>query len=136
MKTKLGISVGLFGAAMYFFGILSSYMVLVLMAGYALLFEANPWLRRTAVKAIAIPLIFDLLVALLNLVPEAFNVIDRLCAIFKEDFSLTVIDNIIHFFTTVLQYAEKILLLIMGFCSVKQGVIRLPFIDDILDRHM
>lgn len=138
MKMKLGISAGLFGAAMYFFGIISSYsyFILVLMAGYVLLFEPNPWLRRTAVKALVIPVAIDVLVALFNLVPGAIEVIDKLCTIFKGDFTLAVVNNIIYFCTTTIRYAGKILLLVFGFVSLKQGVIRLPVIDKILDQHM
>ncbi len=55
-KTKLGISVGLLGAAIYFMGLFSGYMVAVLLAGYVLLFEENEWLKKSAVKAIAVVL--------------------------------------------------------------------------------
>ena len=48
-KTRLGISVGMLGAAIYLTGLFSGYVVAVLMAGYVLLFEENSWLRRSAV---------------------------------------------------------------------------------------
>ena len=49
-KTRLGISVGLLGAAIYFMGLFSGYLLAVLLAGYVLLFEENSWLRKNAVK--------------------------------------------------------------------------------------
>ena len=42
-KTKLGISVGLLGAAIYFMGLFGGYLVAVLLAGYILMFEENEW---------------------------------------------------------------------------------------------
>lgn len=43
-KTRLGISVGMLGAAIYLTGLFSGYLVVVLMVGYVLLFEENSWL--------------------------------------------------------------------------------------------
>ena len=50
-KAKLGISVGLLGAAIYFTSLFSGYLVPVILTGYVLLFEENDWLRKNAVKA-------------------------------------------------------------------------------------
>ena len=47
-KTTLGISVGLAGAAVYFCG-LAGVIPVLLAAGYILLREQHPWLRRAAV---------------------------------------------------------------------------------------
>ena len=51
-KSKLGISVGLLAALLYFLGLLSGYLVTVLVAGYILVAESNLWLRKSAVKAV------------------------------------------------------------------------------------
>lgn len=40
-KTRLGISVGMLGAAIYLTGLFSGYLVAVLLTGYVLLFEEN-----------------------------------------------------------------------------------------------
>lgn len=51
-KTKLGISVGLLGAIIYFTSLFgSSYLIAILLCGYILLVEDNPWLRKTSVKS-------------------------------------------------------------------------------------
>lgn len=72
-KTRLGISVGLLGAAIYFMGLFSGYLLAVLLAGYVLLFEENSWLRKNAVKAMSVMAVFSLLITVLNLVPNAFD---------------------------------------------------------------
>ena len=56
-KTKLGISVGLLGAAIYFTSLFSGYLVPVILTGYVLLFEENDWLRKNAVKAVALSVV-------------------------------------------------------------------------------
>ncbi len=44
-KTKLGVSVALMGAALYFLGLFSGYVALIILAGYVLLMEENVWLK-------------------------------------------------------------------------------------------
>ena len=68
-KTRLGISVGLLGAAIYFMGLFSGYLLAVLLAGYVLLFEENSWLRKNAVKAMSVMAVFSLLITVLNSFP-------------------------------------------------------------------
>ena len=52
-KAKLGISVGLLGAAIYLTALSGSLLGLLVLAGYVLLVEDNQWLRLSAVKAVA-----------------------------------------------------------------------------------
>ena len=72
-KTRLGISVGMLGAAIYLTGLFSGYVVAVLMAGYVLLFEENSWLRRSAVKAVSLMVFFSFITVLINLIPNAIS---------------------------------------------------------------
>lgn len=77
-KTKLGVSVAVLGAAMYFTGLFSGYIVAVVLAGYILLMEENEWLKKTAVKAVALMIAFSLLSTLLGLIPGVINFIDSI----------------------------------------------------------
>ncbi|MFR5908747.1 MAG: hypothetical protein ACLUFT_10550 [Gemmiger formicilis] len=47
-KAKLGISVGLLGAAIYLTALSGSLLGLLVLAGYVLLVEDNQWLRLSA----------------------------------------------------------------------------------------
>ncbi len=67
-KTKLGISVGLLGAAIYFTSLFSGYLVPVILTGYVLLFEENDWLRKNAVKAVSLMVFFSFIVVVINLI--------------------------------------------------------------------
>ena len=85
-KTKLGISVGLLGAVLYFTGLFSGYIVAVLIAGYILLCEENEWLRKSAVKALGVMIAFSLMTTVINLIPNALSFIDEIVSIFAKYF--------------------------------------------------
>ena len=78
-KTKLGISVGTLCAAIYFTGIFGGYFTAVFLAGYVLLVENNEWLRKNAVKAIVLMIIFSIVTAIINLIPDAISCVEHIC---------------------------------------------------------
>ena len=135
-KTKLGISVGLMGAALYFLGLFSSYIVAVLLAGYVLLFEDNAWLKKSAVKAVAVLAIFSFATAVVNLLPNAVNLINDFVAIFGGHFYLSFLSNLVGFVTTALNLLEKLLLLGLGLTALNQGTLPVPFVDGLINKHM
>ena len=45
-KTKIGISVGVMGAVMYFASLFGGYIPMLLLAGYIFLKEENIWLQK------------------------------------------------------------------------------------------
>ena len=67
-KTKLGISVGLFGALVFAAALFGGYMSSIIILGYVLLFEANEWLKKSAVKAVATLVAFSFVTAVIGLV--------------------------------------------------------------------
>lgn len=136
MKTRLGISVGLMGAAIYLMVLFGGYVPAILLAGYVLLFESNAWLKKTAVKAVAIGLFFSILTAVIGLVPNAFSLINSLCGIFGGSFYVGFIDSFISLLNGLLNIAEKLLLLLMAFVSLHQGNISFGFIDRLIEDHI
>ncbi len=135
-KTKLGISVGLLGAALYFMGLFSGYMVAVLLAGYILLFEENEWLKKSAVKAISVMVVFSFLIAVINLIPNAINFIDYIFSIFGGSFYIAFISNLIGAVVTALEIIEKLLLLGLGLKALSQGTIAVPVVDKLINKYM
>jgi len=137
-KTKLGITVGLLGASIYFMSMIST-LGLIILAGYVLLFEENPWLKKSAVKAVFITVAFSLISLLISMGNNVFAIlntmlswtpVDILRFQFKYPFGLeTIIRN-------TLSILENILFLILGFKALKQGSIKIGFIDNFINRHM
>ena len=134
-KTKLGISVGLMGAAVYLSALFGGYTPLFLMAGYILLFEENSWLKKSAIKAAIIVFSFALLSALIGFIPGAIGLIDDLLKIFNNNFSLPVITRIVTLTNTVLSLAQKIILIVLAIKALTQGSLPIGFADNLVAKH-
>ena len=135
-KTRLGISVGLLGAAIYFMGLFSGYLLAVLLAGYVLLFEENSWLRKNAVKAMSVMAVFSLLITVLNLVPNAIGFINDVVSIFGGSFSVAFLSNLISAAVAALNIIEKLLIIGLGVKALTQGTIAVPVVDNLINKYM
>lgn len=130
-KTKLGISVGLLGALLYFSGLFSGYTITIVIAGYVLLAEDNAWLKRTSVKAIALLVGFSLVLEVIGLIPDVIGLINNVFNIFGGSFSIKVVSNIITFLHGTISFAKTIVFLILGLKAFNQGTVRIPVIDNL-----
>lgn len=135
-KTKLGISVGLFGAALYLLGLFSGYLIAVLMAGYVLLFEENGWLRRTAVKAIAVKVAFSFLSVGISLIPNAISIVNGIILALGGEYILTVVLNLVNIVVLAVNMTETVLFFCLGLKALNQRTIVIPAIDALIDRCM
>lgn len=135
-KTKLGISVGLLGAGLYFMGLFSGYMVTVLLAGYVLLCEDNEWLKKAAVKAIAVMVLFSFASAVINLIPNVMSFIDYIVSMFGGNFYIGFIFNLVNAVEIALNVIEKLLFLGLGVKALNQGTIAVPVVDDLINKYM
>lgn len=133
-KTKLGVSIGLAGAALCFLGCIS-YIPAFLLAGYVLIFEENEWLKKTAVKMMIVTISFGLALVGVGLIQNVFGVLDstfgwivpfRIKAPFNLDTSLR------H----IISFLENVVLIVMGYKALTLGTIKSNFIDKIIDKHM
>lgn len=139
-KAKLGISVGLMGAAIYFMGLIST-LGLVILAGYVLLFEENPWLKKSAVKAVILSVAFSLVSVVISSGDNVFGILntmldwadgpfDFIKFQFKYPFDIDIL------LTNALDLLENILFLILGFKALRQDSIKIGFMDNFINKHM
>ena len=135
-KTRLGISVGMFGAAIYLTGLFSGYVVAVLMAGYVLLFEENSWLRRSAVKAVSLMVFFSFITVLINLIPNAISSINYIASMFGSSFYAVFITNLVSAVTSIIDIIEKLLFIGLGVKALNQGTITVPVVDKLVSKYM
>lgn len=136
-KTKLGISVGLLGAIIYFasaFG--GGYLVALLLCGYVLLVEDNPWLRKTSVKAVLLLIMFSLVSVVLGLFPDIWETITNLLMAFNKYPSSTFISGINSTISSAITIVKSVLFVILGLKALNQGAIKLPVIDKLIDKYM
>lgn len=135
-KTKLGITVGAFGAVTYFAGFFGGYLAAIVLAGYALLFEENAWLKRSVVKALVLMVFFSVLVAFINFVPDVIGFIGNIAAVFNLNFSIAAINRIITALVSGIKIVEKALFLMIGLKALNQGTVVIPFIDIKVSQYM
>ena len=133
-KTRLGISAALLGAVVCFSGLFSGYLLVFLLTAYILLMEENVRLKKTAVKTVAVLMVFSLLSAVLGLIPDLISVISSIFNIFNGSFSIRILSSIISAARSVLGFLETLLLLGLGFKALNQGTIKIPMIDKLVDK--
>lgn len=134
-KTSLGISVGLFGAALYFVGIVS-IIPLVIMAGYALIREQNEWLKKTAVKAVGVVILFSLFQSAIGLISSSSSFLTDIVVLFNGTIDLAELTRFLRICSTAVSIAETIILALLGFKALKQGSFGVHPIDGAVNKHM
>ena len=135
-KTKLGISVGIAAAAIYFVAYFGGYVPAILMAGYVLIAEENQWLKRSAVKAVATLACFSALFAVIGLLPDALSWIGSLVDLFNGSFSYSVVSKILSVITEALDIAKTVIFLMLGVKALTQATIKVPFVENFLNKYM
>lgn len=135
-STKLGIPVGLLGAAIYFISLFGGYAAAVLLVGYVLLFEENEWLKKSSVKAVALMVCFSLISALVNLLPDAMDFLSQFAGIFGGSFCITFIYHLATAADTALKIAKKLLFIGLGIKALNQGTISVPVADKFIGKFM
>ena len=134
-KTKLGISVGLLGAALYFMGLLG-IIPLVIIAGYVLLFEENEWLKKTAVKAVAVVVFFSILSSCVGLASNSTSFLNDTVLLFNGTIDIAWLSRILSMCRTVLSFTQTLFLLMLGFKALNQGSVKLGPVDKTINKHM
>ena len=123
-KAKLGISVGLLGAAIYLTALSGSLLGLLVLAGYVLLVEDNQWLRLSAVKAVAVYLFFTFVIQAVGYVPDVLGI------------SVPVLNDIVTLVKDLIYLAEKIFLMVLGVKALNQGTVAVPFVDKLVVKYL
>lgn len=135
-KTKLGISVGLMGALVYFMGMYAGYLLTVLLVGYVLFFEENEWLKKAAVKALAIMVCFSLLSTVAYLLPNVISAISSILSIFGGYWYWEWMSNLANAVTNILSLLQKLLMLVLGLKALSQSDIAVPVVDKLIEKYM
>ncbi|MGF7048413.1 large-conductance mechanosensitive channel [Paenibacillus sp. DS2015] len=134
-KTKLGISVGMLGAALYFLGLIN-VLGLLLVGGYVLLFESNEWLKKSAIKAIAIVIGFALLSIIISFGNDIISIINGILSWFGGTAYVSWPLNFNVIANGAIDALEKIVLVILGFKAFTQGDLKVSAIDKVIDKNM
>ena len=129
MKTKLGISAGMMGAILYFTALFGGYVPLFIAAGYVLIKEENTFVRNAAFKSTILLLFFSAVSTLLSSFNEILSIIGNLFDTF-----IKVPLNFDDIFNSIISLIKTVVFVIFGIMAFKQEDIRIPPIDDAIDK--
>ncbi|MBQ2864952.1 MAG: hypothetical protein IJE90_00355 [Clostridia bacterium] len=140
-KSKLGISVGLLCAILYFTYLFNTSIIPLAVIAYILIVEENIWLKKSAVKslvvyvavAIVLPFVIDLIPDILNIVDDLLNVFD----IYLRNYQFfNVIFSIFSFLLNLVNLVKNVIFIMLGVLALKQSTIKLPVVDDFINKYM
>ena len=134
-KAKIGVSVGALAAMVYFSGI-CGLLVAAILTGYILIAESNLWLRRSAVKAIILVIVFSIINIIVNLLPDGISAIESLAGMFRLSMNEFVISNLALFITKIVDIIKNLLFLALGISALKQRTIVVAPIERLVDKCM
>lgn len=135
-KTKLGISVSLFGALIFTAAFFGGYLPSIIVLGYVLLFESNEWLKKSAVKAVATLAVFSFVTAVIGLVPDAINWIAGVINTFGASLRFEFINDVFSDIKGIISILKDLVFLGLIFKALNQGTIKLPVVDDLINKYM
>lgn len=135
-KTRLGLSVGVVGAAAYFLALFGGLLPALILAGYVLMFETNGWLKRTAVKALVISILFSVVLYLINLIPECCGIVNDIAFMCDDFFDMAKFLRFMTVLEKLIVIFQYILMLALGFKAMKQRTIVIGFIDSLVNKCM
>ncbi len=135
-KTKLGVSVGLLGAAVYFSAAFGGYVAMFLVAGYVLLFEENEWLKKAAVKAVALMIAVGVLNTAIGLIPDVLTWLSSFLSIFDTYISVGKVSSFFDSITGAISIIRTVFFLILGVKALNQGTINVPVVDNLINKYM
>ena len=135
-KTKLGISVGLMGAMVFLMALGGGITPLLLLAGYIFFKEENVWLKKNAVKAIAVLLVYYIAYYALGLIPDVLGLLLDTIGLVGINISLSFINNLVYILRDAVSVVKTLILLLSGLTALNMGSIKVSFIDNLIDKHM
>jgi len=129
--TKLGVSVGLVGAAMYLLTCFGGYTPAIILCGYVLLFETNHWLRQSCVKALVLDLVF--VSGTVGLIPRVLSWIDTLV---NTTLSYGSINEIVDIIQVAIAILNTALFLLLSVKAIKGKTNEIPVVDGIIKKYV
>ena len=135
-KTKLGVSIGLLGAGIFAAALFGGFVATIVLAGYVLLMESNEWLRRTAVKAVVTLVCFSFITAVIDLIPDALNWVASIPNAFGANIRFTFFNDVFGVITDFIGICKVLTFISLIFKALNLGTIKLPVIDDIINKYV
>ncbi|MBO5266648.1 MAG: hypothetical protein J6B08_05045 [Ruminiclostridium sp.] len=134
-KTKLGISTNLYAFIAIFVTLWSGLIPALLVTGYALIKEEDIWLKKTVTKGLIVVLLFSLATALIGFLPNIIDLINDIFNLWSGYFDIRILNAVARLFNTILNIAEKVIMLLMALFALKGKWFNLGFVDKFIVKH-
>lgn len=134
-RTKLGITTALLSTAIFLSGMMST-VALVLMVGYVLIAEEDLWLKKNAVRALFIVILFAGLSFAIDLIPSVIGVIVSALGSIGVVINLSIITSLFHDIDRIIGIIKVIILLICAYQSFMCKDPAFKFVDGIVNKHL
>lgn len=135
-KTKLGISVALAAAALYFLGLFGGYIITGIAVGYVLLREENLELKKESVRVLLLMFAFSLLSTALGLIPSVLSIISNLLEVIDVHYYFTFFHRVFDVLISLVSLLKTVVFLLLGLSAVFRKGVKLPVIDPIIKKYM
>lgn len=135
-KTKLGIGVGLMGAIICLSGLYGGVFALIVLGGYIFLKEDDEWLKKLCIRVLAAVFAFYVVNSVLGLIPEVMSLLVQFFSWIGVTLKTSFINNIVYFVIDIVDIVEKLLFLGLGLKALKQQTIKIPVVDDLVNKFM
>lgn len=131
-KTKLGLSVGVVGAAAFLLYQFGGYTPALLLVGYVLLCESDTGLKKSVLSATVIALGYSLVNYVIYLFPNVTGLLTSFLNIFGVHPELYIIDRIFNFLGTVVAFLKGLLMVFLAGMSLLNKPVELPFLKKLI----
>ena len=136
LKSKMGVSIALVGAAMFFLGAVYAIPA-CLLAGYVLICEENEWLRKSAAKMIGVLIFFGLCSVGVGMIDELVNMINVVVHWFDDmaDY-ITMPADLTDLLGSAIYIIEGVVFVVLGFKALAMKTIKFGLVDKLVDKFM
>ncbi|MBQ8784326.1 MAG: hypothetical protein IJZ57_11210 [Clostridia bacterium] len=134
-KTKLGVKVCLLGALGYWLSMFGGFIPAMLLCGYVLLLENDKWLKKTTLNALMLSVFFGVISGIISVFPDIVGFINSFFGIFSGHFYADGFNSFINLLLHVVSIAETIMFIVLGFVSLRQKDITVPFVSKFVDKY-
>ena len=133
-KTKLGISVALTAVVVTLLGYYGGYVIGGIAIGYVLLQEQNEWLKKHALRVLALMLSFSVASTLLWLIPDVLNLFYSFMELFNVHIYIKVVNSCFNFLGNVLSLLKTVVFVLLAYSAFTQKEFKVPVVDKLIEK--
>ena len=132
-KTKLGLTIPVFGALTYLLFLFGGYTAGLLVVGYVLLCEENADLKKHAMTSLFVAVGISLLNLVIGLLPGMMDIFQTLISVFDGYLDGDIVDGIAAFLYAVLSFVKTVAFVGLTAMTLLGKPIKIGFVDKLLN---